>query len=85
MEETVLKKLHDHARMRPQDPAYHVKKDGQEGMRVPHHRFVWPTGAWNGEHIPVSFARHRGTGAIPREPAAERPTEQASRQQSSYL
>ena len=29
MEETVLKKLHDHARMRPQDPAYHVKKDGQ--------------------------------------------------------
>ena len=29
MEETVLKKLHDHARMRPQDPAYHVKKDGE--------------------------------------------------------
>ncbi len=29
MEETVLKKLHDHARMRPQDPAYHVKQDGQ--------------------------------------------------------
>jgi len=29
MEETVLKKLHDHARMRPQDPAYHVKQGGQ--------------------------------------------------------
>ena len=22
-------------------------------MRVPHHRLVWPTGAWNGERIPV--------------------------------
>lgn len=29
MDETVLKKLHDHARMRPQDPAYHIKQDGQ--------------------------------------------------------